>query len=158
MANIRSTVNQIDDKVAKALSVALFDTVEWLKTESYVGATNQLRSGWDYSIPIVLSDRITAQITNNSEKVINRIAGRSPGKQPPIDPIELWVKKKLKIPAAQAKGVAFAIAKKIAKEGTDRFQTQSNFIDLKLDGSLRLDSRLKQVFLDNFRSALNDNN
>ncbi len=48
--------------------------------------------------------------------------GRKPGKRPPIAPIEKWVNAKLGIHGKQATGVAFAIATKIAKEGTTWYQ------------------------------------
>lgn len=156
MNTITQVVASINEKVAEAFKIALFDTVEELKRQSYVGATNQLRSGWDYTLPEISENRITATITNDASRVVNRIAGRSNGVMPPVDPIEQWVKRKLKIPAAQAKGVAFAIAKKIAKEGTDRYQSGENFIDLQLDSNLKINSKFEEIFKDKFRSALND--
>lgn len=50
------------------------------------------------------------------------VYGRKPGKRPPIAPIEQWVNQKLGYSGSQARGMAFAIATKIAKEGTDYFQ------------------------------------
>lgn len=44
--------------------------------------------------------------------------GRKPGQRPPIAPLEKWVNAKFGISGAQAKSMAFAIATKIAKEGT----------------------------------------
>ena len=44
--------------------------------------------------------------------------GRKPGKKPPIAPIEKWVNAKFGITGAQARSMAFAIATKIAREGT----------------------------------------
>ena len=38
---------------------------------------------------------------------------------PPIQPLEDWARVKLRVPAGEARGVAFAIAHKIAKEGTE---------------------------------------
>ena len=45
--------------------------------------------------------------------------GRLPGKQPPIDAIELWVRRKLGISGNEARSVAFLIARKIGREGTE---------------------------------------
>ena len=157
MGDVNSVVNNINQKVAKAFSIALYDTVEELKKQSYVGATNQLRSGWDHTNPVISDDKITASITNDSSHAINRIAGRSRGKPPPIDPIELWVKKKLKLPAGQARGVAFAISKKIAKEGTNRYKSKDNFMDLDVNGKLKINSRFEEMFLEKFRSAYDNN-
>ena len=44
--------------------------------------------------------------------------GRKPGQRPPIAPLEKWVNAKFGISGTQAKSMAFAIATKIAKEGT----------------------------------------
>ena len=46
------------------------------------------------------------------------VFGRRPGKRPPITPIENWVNAKFGISGQQATSFAFAIANKIAKEGT----------------------------------------
>lgn len=43
--------------------------------------------------------------------------GRRPGKFPPRAPIELWVRRKLGVPAAEARGVSFLVARKIARHG-----------------------------------------
>lgn len=48
--------------------------------------------------------------------------GRMPGNRPPITPIERWVNVKLGISGNEGKSVAFAIANKIAKEGTSWYQ------------------------------------
>ena len=48
--------------------------------------------------------------------------GRKPGKRPPIAPLEKWVNAKFGITGAQARSMAFAIATKIAKEGTTWYQ------------------------------------
>lgn len=46
--------------------------------------------------------------------------GREPGgKMPPIEPIKLWVIRKLAVPIEEAEGVAWAIAKSIEKKGIE---------------------------------------
>lgn len=46
--------------------------------------------------------------------------GRRPGKMPPPDALELWVRRKLKVQnVEEAKGIAFAISRKIAARGTE---------------------------------------
>lgn len=45
--------------------------------------------------------------------------GRKAGKRPPINPLEDWVNNKLGITGKDARSVAFAIAFKIGKEGTE---------------------------------------
>lgn len=47
--------------------------------------------------------------------------GRGPGKPPPINAIEEWVKRKGIVSASDAKGTAIAIAKSIGKNGTKNY-------------------------------------
>ena len=48
--------------------------------------------------------------------------GRRPGKAPPIKQLERWVNAKLGISGQEATSIAWAISKKIAKEGTTWYQ------------------------------------
>jgi hypothetical protein len=50
------------------------------------------------------------------------VYGRKPGNAPPITPLENWVKAKFGINGKEATSFAFAISKKIAKEGTTWYQ------------------------------------
>ena len=58
--------------------------------------------------------------------------GRRPGKMPPIEPIEKWVIGKLNVPEDEARGVAFAIAKKIAEKGTDILTDRAKGLQVEL--------------------------
>ena len=50
------------------------------------------------------------------------VYGRAGGKRPPIAPLEKWVQAKFGYSGTQAKSMAFAVAKKIEKEGTSWHQ------------------------------------
>ena len=50
------------------------------------------------------------------------VYGRKSGQAPPIAPLEKWVNAKFGISGKQATSFAFAISKKIAKEGTSWFK------------------------------------
>lgn len=50
--------------------------------------------------------------------------GRGPGGIPPISAIERWVNAKLGISGSEARGLAFAIARKIGREGTNKPASQ----------------------------------
>lgn len=50
------------------------------------------------------------------------VFGREPGKRPPIAPLEKWVSAKFGMSGRQATSMAFAVANKIAKEGTTWYQ------------------------------------
>ena len=56
--------------------------------------------------------------------------GRAYGKRPPIYAIEKWVKSKLRLSGKQAKSAAFAVANKIAEEGTRIFKQNKLGIEL----------------------------
>jgi hypothetical protein len=46
-------------------------------------------------------------------------AGRRPGRRPPPGPIRLWVARKLSVPTSQVSRVAFLVARKIGRQGTE---------------------------------------
>lgn len=110
------------------------DLAQELQEKSPRGATLDLASGWDV-IPAArrrntLDVRIS--IVNSEETAVFRVAGRGPGRPPPIEPIRQW---------AAIKGLnPFAVARKIANEGTERFKTGENFMGLNQDGTLQIDS------------------
>jgi len=56
--------------------------------------------------------------------------GRKPGKAPPIAPLISWVNSKFGIGGAEAKGIAFAIAQKIKKEGTDYYPEGTDLLEV----------------------------
>ncbi len=68
------------------------------------------------------------QIGDDSGKIRGRdyskqlAKGREPGKLPPIHQLERWVNVKLGISGPEATSIAWAISKKIAKEGTSWYK------------------------------------
>lgn len=56
--------------------------------------------------------------------------GRKPGKAPPIAPLVSWVNAKFGIGGAEARGIAFAIAQKIKKEGTDYYPEGTDLLEV----------------------------
>lgn len=57
------------------------------------------------------------------------VQGRAPGKRPPISPLVRWVELKLGATGNEAKGIAFAVANKIAKEGTNYYPEGTDLVD-----------------------------
>ena len=85
--------------IPKFRELGMNATGEWLDSlEVTTGENSGTIRGRDYSQQLAL--------------------GRKPGKRPPIAPLEKWVNAKFGITGAQARSMAFAIATKIAKEGT----------------------------------------
>lgn len=82
-------------------------------------------------------ESIEAKSSNKNEIEIHgvdysnyAISGRKKGKRPPINQLEKWVQTKFGYSGDQAKQVAFAVAKKIEKEGTDRHHKNLNLIEI----------------------------
>lgn len=126
----------------------MLDAAQEFQEGSPVGATGDLKAGWDISSPrkeSVTFD-INASIVNYSQAAKNRIAGRAPGTPPPVSPLVDWViAKGLASNPKKALGIAFAIRNKIAKQGTDRHIAQNNWVGIRSDGSRIPGGRLEQV-------------
>lgn len=58
------------------------------------------------------------------------VNGRAPGKRPPIQPLVQWVGYKFGLSGQEATGAAFAIANKIAKEGTDYYPNGTDLLEV----------------------------
>ena len=59
-------------------------------------------------------------------------SGRKPGKFPPMQPIRDWVRRKLNVEESEVDGVAFVIARKIAREGTDIFTGKAKGLQVEM--------------------------
>lgn len=102
----------VDDELLKA--------VEDLQRNSPVGSTGLLKKSWEISGASIFQNEIQCSITNNAPNALNRLEGRKPGRPPPSTALEEWVKFKFRISGKQLKSVAFLVARKIGKEGTQR--------------------------------------
>lgn len=70
------------------------------------------------------------------------VNGRRPGNRPPIAPLVEWVQNKFGYVGQQAISTAFAIANKIAKEGTDYYPEGTDLLEV-------LNSREVMEFINN---------
>lgn len=134
-AQFRKKVNEIFNKHA-------LDAADELQRLSPVGATGDLKRGWDV-IPARRSPigfEVTVPIVNNAPNALNRIVGRGPGKFPPEAPIAAWV---------DAKGIdkkaIFPIRRAIATKGTKRWRDGKNFAGLDRDGKPLPGSPIKRA-------------
>ena len=77
-----------------------------------------LRAGNVYSVgPGVTLGHVVATVGNALEYARAIESGRRPGRMPPVEPIRYWVENKLGLQLPESRGVAFAIARNIAKRG-----------------------------------------
>lgn len=67
--------------------------------------------------------RLYVRISNRAPNSYYRLVGRAPGKQPPIDKLVNWAKR-AKLPPS----LGYVIARKIAKDGTERYRTGQNIV------------------------------
>lgn len=124
-AKFRKQVNEIFNK-------HMLDAADQLQKMSPVGATGQLKRGWDVIPARRISSSYETQvtITNSAPAAVNRIAGRAPGKFPPDAPVRAWVK---------AKGIdekkTFVIRRAIARRGTKRWRDRQNFAGFDTKGN-----------------------
>lgn len=90
---------------------------EQVAVRTPVGATGNLRSAWGV-VPPQLSGEgvIIGQVVNPSSYGPYADDGRAAGRMPPVNAIELWVKRV--IGDADSNSIAWAIAKHIAANGT----------------------------------------
>lgn len=101
---IQDALNKaIDVLIEKHRELGMEATGQWI--ESLEGKTGH-NSG------VIRGAKYTEQL----------VFGREPGKRPPISPLENWVKAKFGLSGREATSAAFAVANKIASEGTTWYQ------------------------------------
>ena len=75
---------------------------------------------WRENLEVVVSENSgTIRGRHYSEQLAK---GRRPGAKPPIAPLQKWAVAKFGLSQEQAKSMAFAVANKIAKEGTTWYE------------------------------------
>jgi hypothetical protein len=95
-----------------------------LKMESYKGVSSELANSWRVVVKVY-----NFNVFSDDEKARWKIAGRGPGKMPPIKAITPW---------ATAKGISpWALAISIARRGTQRWRDQKNFLNMDRQGKIR---------------------
>jgi hypothetical protein len=117
-----ASVDAYPQFVSQELNVAMEAALQLL--EGQVAARTPVNTGQ-------LRQSITHQILSPFPNLIGQVGsplpyapvmeeGRRPGaKMPPVDAIKLWVVRKLGIPPEEADGVAFVIARSIARKGIE---------------------------------------
>ena len=86
---------------------------------------DSLSTTWDVNPATISGNTISASLINPLPFALERLAGRGPGKQPPVDRLRRW---------ALANGVnPYAVARKIGREGTERFKEGEDANILKIN-------------------------
>lgn len=97
--------------IPKFLSLGMNATGKWLNslTAEAIDGTGYIK-GMDY----------TYYLAN----------GRAGGSMPPIAPLQQWVGAKFGIYGKEGRSIAFAVAKKIEREGTDYYPQGTDLVDI----------------------------
>lgn len=110
---IRETLTEVVERFLKPKFIALGMNAsgDWLKSLEVRTSLNRGEIwGLDYTYYLV--------------------NGRGPGKRPPIAPLVRWVGNKFGYSGKQAVSAAFAIATKIAKEGTEYYPDGTDLLEV----------------------------
>lgn len=83
---------------------------------------------WISSLQVAVEDG--KGIIKGNDYTFYLVNGRAPGNAPPISPLISWVGYKLGLSGREAIGAAFAISKKIAKEGTDYYPDGTDLLEV----------------------------
>lgn len=138
----------------ESTDAALLEMAQYLQENSPRGVSpiqKSLKGSWDI-VPtrkIRNFPRYEGSITNIAENAIYRFNGRGPGRFPPFgpgSPLAQW---------AAAKGIpAFLVARKIAREGTERWKQGSRRPTLGLDRESKLAIEAEKIFVQTLSQQL----
>lgn len=102
----------------------ILETMQWVVDDILIPHFMQLgldaTGEWRESLNVRADDQVG--VINGRKYTEQLVYGRMPGAMPPIAPLEKWAQVKLGLSESQARSAAFAIAKKIAKEGTNIYK------------------------------------
>lgn len=113
--------------IGRKVKRATADYVNELRANSPV-ASGRLKRGWQHYTEVKRVSngiRLFIRINNRAKNSYFRIVGRAPGKVPPIKPLTTWCRHKRLPPS-----VAYAISKRIARDGTERYRTGQNIVGI----------------------------
>ena len=115
---VDTEIKQLQQQIIDIVDDELLKAVEDLQRNSPVGVTQELKNSWEISGASIQQGEVICSITNTASNALNRLEGRKPGRQPPSSALEEWVSKKLGVSGKRLKSVAFLVARKIGREGT----------------------------------------
>lgn len=109
-----AAVEELDKALTQALAVAETEVIA--RTPVNFGL---LRQSWQTTQTHTSPTAAMGAVVSNWPYAAAVEYGRKPGKMPPVDAIELWVRRKLQISDdKRARSVAFVIARAIGRRGT----------------------------------------
>lgn len=114
------------EDVLDILESQVFDLADDLKSSST--AKDQKATGdWINSVEVRRNGTEISIWANDYTQWL--VQGRAPGGRPPINPLVRWVEAKLGATGQEAKSIAYAVATKIEKEGTNYHPEGTDLVD-----------------------------
>lgn len=108
-------ISDLRQVVKKQLTLASEFYVSEVKQKTPVGVFNNLRDSWDYRYD---DQEQQSTIAPRAEYALAVELGRKPGKGIPIEPLTLWVRRKIGVSGERkAKSIAFLISRKAKRQG-----------------------------------------
>lgn len=119
METVKQTIEQV-------LHEEVLDIGEKLKAK-HISLGMRASGKWIDSVEVMTEDSKSIIRANDYTRYLTN--GRSGGSRPPISALESWVKVKLGLSGKEALSTAFAVAKKIEKEGTNYYPQGTDLVD-----------------------------
>lgn len=115
----------------KFIELGMNATGDWL---------NSLKAGTEPNRGIIKGKHYTAYL----------VRGRAGGTRPPIRHLARWVQAKFKLAGQEATSVAFAVAKKIEKEGTEYYPNGTDLLEILQSNEVKhyIEQELKSYLID----------
>lgn len=109
-------VKIFDEEVRRAIQESLIVLQREVATNTPVGVTGTLRAG--IARRMITNRKGEVAVRGPAQKYADiREVGRLPGKMPPHEPLELWVKRKLRPAKDKLKSATFLVRRKIGRAG-----------------------------------------
>ena len=126
LAGLARAWREAPELVAEEMTTALTEGSLLLEREVRertpigVGGGGGLAGSISAREPRISGDGVIGEVSTGLAHAVPVEFGRRPGqRQPPIDPLRDWAEAKLGVPPEESRGVAWAIARKIAVHGTE---------------------------------------
>lgn len=108
------------------LELEVTDLAEDIK-DKHIQLGQKATGDWEKSVSVEREEySVSIWALDYAEYLVN---GRAPGGMPPIDPLKRWVQAKLGVGGKEGESIAWAVAKKIEKEGTNIYPEGTDLID-----------------------------
>lgn len=117
----------IAKQVQRKFNTMADDLAKEFREKSPVGATGELKGGWEIRQPRQSSSEVGITVGNYVPDALQRVAGTAPGNRPEIVPLTRWVESKKIARGDAARWIAILISKNIEKIGSLRWREGGNY-------------------------------